>query len=103
MAFGLHFAVFASARATGNGPVLNENVRSIGGSSQATGVMDASAGNRARRVRVAVDTNCWVTWGAPGIAALTNGTEGRPMGTDISTVEYFDIQADHVIAVIART
>lgn len=102
MAFGLHYTVFASANETGKGPALSMASRSVGGTSEQTAVMDSTAGNRPRSVRVCVDTNCWVTWGE-NPTALTDGTDGVPMGIDTSTVEYFDIPANHKIAVIQRT
>lgn len=98
----LQFTSFWSANETGKGPVLNENVVTIAGTSAQSGVMDPNGGNKPRSVRVAVDAKCWVTWGADP-TALNDGTDGRMMGSDVSTVEYFDIPADHKIAVIERT
>ena len=99
----LQYTVFETAGATADGPVLNENVITIGGSSdQSPTVIDPNtAANRTRRVRITVDANCWVTWGADP-TALTDGTDGRMMGTDVSTAEYFSIPAGLKISVIQR-
>jgi hypothetical protein len=98
----LQYTVFFSATETGKGPVLNENVIAIGGASaQSTTVMDPTAtlANQSRCVRITADANCWVIWGASPIA-LDTGLGGRMIGT--GNPEYFDIPANHKLAVIAR-
>lgn len=102
MAFGLHYAVFATSHETGKGPVLNENVVAVTAGALESDVMDVNAGNKSRSVRITADTNCWVHWGE-NPTALSDGTAGRPMGPDISTDEYFDILANWKISVIQRT
>lgn len=97
----LQYTVFWGASETGKGPVLNEGIVTIAGTSDQSGVIDSGGGNQSRSVRIAVDSNCWVTWGDDP-TALNDGSEGRMMGTDVSTVEYFDIPAGHKIAVISR-
>jgi hypothetical protein len=101
MAFGLHYATFYSANETGKGPVLSQGVVAIGGTATPSATVDPNGGNQPRSVRICVDTNCWVTWGLTPIAA-NDGSDGVPMGTDVSTVEYFDIPANHKISVIER-
>ena len=97
----LQFTVWASASAVAEGPVLNENVITIGGTSAASaGVVDPGGGNRARYVRVVADAICWVTWGGSP-TALNDGTEGRMLGSE--NPEFFWIPADEKIAVIQRS
>jgi hypothetical protein len=98
----LQYTVFFSATETGKGPVLNENVIAIGGASaQSSTVVDPSAtpNNQSRCVRIACDANAWVIWGADP-TALDTGVGGRMIGS--GNPEYFDIPANHRIAVIAR-
>jgi len=98
----LQYTVFFSATETGKGPVLNENVIAIGGASaQSPTVVDPTAtpANQSRCVRLSADANCWVTWGA-NPTALDTGLGGRMIGT--GNPEYFDILANHKIAVITR-
>ncbi len=101
----LQYTVFRAADVTGRGPVLNENVIAIGGASVQSAIMDPNAPveakNGQRAVRIVADAKCYVTWGQ-NPTALGDGTQGRMMGPDISTGEYFDIKADEKIAVIAR-
>jgi hypothetical protein len=95
----LQYTVYNTAGATANGPVLNEGVITIGGTSAAGAIMDADAGNKARRVRIAVDTDCWVTWDADP-TAVNDGSEGRMMFA--GSWEYVEVLANHKIAVIER-
>lgn len=97
----LQYTVFHNAGAVAQGPVLNEGVITIAGTSAASGVMDSAAQptNQSRRVRIAVDTDCWVTWDADP-AAVNDGSDGRMMFA--GSWEYVEIQANHKIAVIER-
>lgn len=97
----LQFTVFYSSAESGKGPVLNEGLQTVAGTSSQTGVMDPAGGAQSRSVRLATTEKVWVTWGDDP-TALQDGSDGRMMGPDISTVEYFDIPADSKIAVIAR-
>lgn len=98
----LQYSTWFSAAEVANGPVLNENVITISGSStQSPTLIDPTGSNQTRRVRISADTDCWVTWGI-NPTALTDGTSGRMMGPTISTCEYFDIPSNWKIAVIAR-
>jgi hypothetical protein len=96
----LFYRVWDTAAEVANGPVKNENLVAIGGTSAQSGLIDGAGGNRSRRVRVFADTACFITWGE-NPTALTDGTEGMPMGAD--NPEYVEIRADHKIAVIQRT
>lgn len=100
----LQYTTFFSATETGKGPVLNENVITIGGASaQSPGVVDPTATgaqiNQSRCVRISADANCWVTWGT-NPTALDTGLGGRMIGA--GNPEYFDLLANHKIAVITR-
>ncbi len=97
----LQYTVWGAAREVGLGPILNENVVTIGGSSTPSGVVDSSAtGNSlTRRVRIMCDVDAWVTWGLDP-TALPDGTSGRMMGSE--NPEYFDMSATFKIAVIER-
>lgn len=95
----LFFAVFADAKETAKGPVLQEGTVTISGTSAQSAVITGS--NRAiRRVRLFADTNCFVTWGE-NPTAKTDGTDGRPMGSE--NPEFWDIESGYKIAVIQRT
>jgi len=96
----LQFTVWDTASSVANGPVKNEGTITIGGTSAAGAVIDATGGNKGRRVRVFADTACWVTWGE-NPTAVNDGSEGRAMGAE--NPEYFDIPANLKIAVIQRT
>lgn len=97
----LFYAVWNTAAEVANGPVLQEGTVTIGGSSEATAtVIDPTGSNRGRRVRLFADSNCFVTWGESP-TAMNDGSGGRPMGSE--NPEYFDIQANHKIAVIQRS
>src|SRR3990167_3536765 len=93
----LQFTVWNTAAEVANGPVLNENVVAIGGTSTQSGLIDPTGGNRGRRVRIAGDADCWVNGGENPTAAADTG--GRMMGPTVSSVEYFDILANFKIAV----
>ena len=98
----LQYTVFFAANETGKGPVLNENVITIGGASaQSPTVVDpnASTPNQSRCVCITADANCWVTWGL-NPTALDTGLGGRMIGAE--NPHYFDIPANHKIAVITR-
>lgn len=97
----LQYTVFETAGSTAQGDPIQEGVITIAGASDQSDVIVGS-GNKRRSVRIAVDSDCWVTWGEDP-TALTDGTAGRMMGTQVSTVEYFNIQSGHKIAVIQRT
>lgn len=107
MAVGVQYTVFRSSAETGKGPVLNENVVAVvGTSTQSPTVMDPNGGNKPCSVRLAADTDCFVFWdygNRDNPVALDTGLGGRAMGPTVSTVEYFDIPADAKIAVIQRT
>ena len=97
----LQYTVFFAANETGKGPVLNENVITVSGSSaQSPTVMVPSGGNQSRCVRVMSDVDAWVTWGS-NPTALNTGLGGRMIGA--GNPEYFDILASDKIAVIERT
>lgn len=95
----LQFTVFETAAEVALGDPIQENIITISGTSAQGAVIAAEDGKR-RRVRVAVDTNCWVLW-SENPTALVNGTAGRMMFA--GDREYFDIQSGHRIAVIERT
>lgn len=97
----LQYTVFHNAGATAQGPVLNEDVLTISGTAAQSGAMHstASPANQARRVRIATDTDCWVTWGEDP-TAVNDGTDGRMMFAN--SWEYVEIQANHKISVIQR-
>ena len=95
----LQYTVWATAAEVANGPVINENKVTVGGSSTQSGAIDSGGGNRSRRVRLFTDTACFVTWGA-NPTVLQDFTEGRALGSE--NPEYVEIQADHVLAVIQR-
>ncbi len=96
----LQYTVWDTAAEVANGPVKNENVVAIGGTSAQSGLVDSSGSNRSRRVRVFAESACFVTWGE-NPTALANGTDGRMVGAE--NPEYVEIRADHKIAVIQRT
>ena len=95
----MQFTVWGAATATAEGPVLQEDVITIDVTATNTAAIEGS-GRKMRRVRIFCDTDAWVTWGAPGITALIDGTEGRMMGAE--NPEYFPIEAGFEISVIAR-
>ncbi len=97
----LQYTVWASAAEVANGPILNENVVAITGSSTQGGVIDSGGGLRSRRVRLFADAACFVIWGAATQTALSDFTQGRALGSE--NPEYVEIQANHVLAVIQRT
>lgn len=98
----LQYTVWETAAEVANGPVLNENVVAVGGASALSGVIDASArtGRESRRVRLFAEEACYVIWGETP-TALNDGTGGRMFGAE--NPEYFEIQANFLIAVIQRT
>ena len=96
----LQYTVFEGAGEVALGDPIQEGVVTITGTAAASAAISGSDRIR-RRVRVAVDANCWVAWGAAAVA-LNDGTNGRMMGTDVSTVEYFDVECGHIISVIQR-
>jgi hypothetical protein len=98
----LQYTTFFSATETGKGPVLNENVITIGATtttSPTTVDPTASPANQSRCVRIAADANCWVTWAASP-TALDTGLGGRMIGA--GNPEYFDLPANFKIACITR-
>lgn len=95
----LQYTVFHNAGATAQGPVLNEGVIAIAGTSTASSDTVDGVTNEARRVRLFADTACFVTWGA-NPTALNDGSDGRMMAAE--SWEYVEIQANHKIAVIER-
>lgn len=97
----LQYTVFSSANEVAHGDPVQEGAITIGGASTQGSALSSDGDSRKRmRVRIAVDSNCWVTWGT-NPTALNDGTEGRMMVAD--QTEYFDIEAGHKIAVITRT
>lgn len=97
----IQYTVWGSAAEVANGPVLNENIFTITGTTaQSPTVIDPNGGNRSRRVRVFADAAAWVTWGSDP-TALSDGTGGRMIGAE--NPEYFDIPADEKIAAITRS
>ncbi len=96
----LQYTVWASAAEVANGPVLNENLVTIGGSSTQSSTIDAPGGNKSRRVRLFANAACFVVWGAAPQTALSDFTQGRALGSE--NPEYVEINADHVLAVIQR-
>ena len=96
----LFYTVWDTAAEVANGPVKNENKVTIAATSTQSGLIEAAGGNRSRRVRIYAGAKCFVTWGA-NPTAVNDGTAGRAMGAD--NPEYYEIQADHKIAVIERS
>lgn len=98
----LQYTTWWSAAEVANGPVMHENVITIGvASATSPTVVDPTGRNETRRVRISVDADCWVTWGLNPTAS-TDGTGGRMMGPTVSACEYFDIPSNESIAVIQR-
>lgn len=98
----LQYTVYDNAGATPQGPVLAEGVLTIGATAQRTGAaLYAAYGNKAVKVRVACDADCWVTWGSSTVEAQDDGTNGRMMFAN--SWEYPEIYADQYISVIERS
>jgi len=95
----LYFCVFESVGATALGDPLQEGSIAIGGASAQSIAINGS-GRKRRLVRCYADTDCFLTWGA-NPTAVNDGSDGRPLGAD--NPEYFNIEAEHLLAVIART
>lgn len=94
----LQITVFEAATETLKGPVLQEELIAITGSSVQSNPIVGSD-RRPRSVRFSADGDCWVNWG-DDVTALNDGTGGRMLGAD--NPEIFTIDAGHVIAVIER-
>lgn len=96
----LYFTVWDTAAEVANGPVKNEGAIAIAGTSaQSSAVVDATGGNRSRRVRLFAEAACFVTWG-DNPTAVSDGTDGRAIGAE--NPEYVEILANQKIAVIQR-
>lgn len=95
----LQYTVYYTAGAVAQGPVLNEGVVTISGTAAQSGAME-SGKTGSRYVRIAVDTDCWVTWGANPTATV-DGDAGRMMFA--GSWEYVWIEAPHLISVIQRS
>lgn len=97
----IQYTVWTTAAEVANGPVVNEDSVTIGGTStQSPTVMDPNGGNVSRRVRLFADTACFVTWGE-NPTATGDFEGGRALGSE--NPEYWEIRADYLIAVIERT
>ncbi len=79
------------------GPVIQEEIVTITGTSAQSNVIVGTA--QTRRVRLYSDADCFVTWGA-NPTALADGTAGRMMGAN--NPEYFELNAGVKVAVIER-
>lgn len=95
----LQFTVFEHANEVALGVPLQEGTIDIAGTST-QGAVIVGSNRRRRRVRIVCDSAAWVTWGE-NPTALSDGSEGRMMGAE--NPEYFDLEANHRIAVIQRT
>ncbi len=95
----LFFTVFSGAAEVAAGdPIQEDKVDIAVGSTQSVAI--TGTGRKRHRVRIFADTNCFATWGL-NPTALDDGTEGRAL--EAGSAEYFDIEAGHKIATIART
>lgn len=79
---------------------VEEFAVTISGTSAVSPALSQGNNKVMRRVRLYADADCFVTWGTDP-TALTDGTEGRPLGAD--NPEVFGIESDQKIAVILRT
>ena len=95
----LYYCVFQGAREVANGDPIQEGSVAISGTSAQSEVIEGSDRVR-RRVRVFTDTACFVTWGSDP-TAVNDGSDGRPLAAEGG--EYFDVEAGHKLAVIARS
>jgi len=96
----LFYRVYIAASEVALGQPVSEGTVAITGASTASAaVMDASGGNRQRRVRLWADVDCFVTWGESPTAA-NDGTSGIPVGA--KNPEYVGIAANEKIAVIQK-
>lgn len=96
----LYICVFEGASEVALGDPVQEDTVTVGGTSQQSAAIDngsANAANKRMRLRVATDTDCFVTWGADP-TAQNDGSDGRPLWAD--NPEYFDVEAGHKLAVI---
>jgi len=94
----LQISVWDDAGEVALGPVLQEQVVTISGTSAAS-TSAIPGNNQTRRVRLYADTDCYVTWGADP-TALSDGSDGRMIGAN--NPEYFSINSGHKVAVIER-
>ena len=72
MATDLALAVFAGSAQTALGPIVEQDVLSIGASHDFTAALGANQ-STAITVRLQPDTACWVAWGPSATASATNG------------------------------
>ena len=96
----LYYCAWRDAKEVGIGLVVAEGKVAIGGTSTASAVLDSTLGKKALYVRLWADGDNFTTWGAEGIEAAQDGSEGRPYASE--SPEYHWIRADHVIATIER-
>lgn len=94
----LFYCVFDGASQVANADPLQEGTVNIAATSTQSAAINGT--NKLRRVvRLFSDADCFVTWGE-NPTALNDGTAGRPLGAE--NPEYFNIEAEHLIAVIER-
>ena len=93
----LFISVYRVAGSTAFGSPQQEEKVAIGAGSLTSSAITGARGRRI--VRLYADADCFVTWGSSP-TALTDGTEGRPMGAD--NPEYWNMPVGTIIAVINR-
>lgn len=95
----LFIAIWGDASQTLIGKPVDEFTVTISGTSAQSAAFTQGNNKVMRRVRLYADVDCFVTWGT-NPTALTDGTEGRPLGADNPWT--VGIESDQKIAVIER-
>ena len=89
---------FPDAAMVALGPPVQEMVVTVGAGSLKSAAI-AGDTKKLQRVRLFSDTDCFVTWNADP-TAVGDGSSGRALAAEVA--EYFEIEAEHFVAVIER-